>query len=288
MISRIALLLLTVVVLSCCAISSQKEDSANDSLKAEKGYSFVLKTDSFESKYLKRMIAFSLYYPKDSMIKDSLRSIILLNGYGGNEMSYPKSILSMDSLVNALKICVINVNGMNSWYMNSPRLKDLQYESYLMEELLPYLSSKYKIYKSGNKRGIAGLSMGGFGAVYLGMKHPKYFSYVGSSSGGLDILPFPKNWGLNSILGEQKDSLNQWLRNSPYYMIDSAYTLYSVKLVIDCGSEDFFFTANNLFVEKLKAKGVKYEYIVSPGGHEWKYWNVHIPEHIVKFAEYVK
>ncbi len=217
---------------------------------------------------------------------DSLPVLYLLHGHGGDCASYILSDMNLLSNVDLYKIIVVCVNGEASWYINSPVVKESAYDSYISDELFPYIAKHYSM---SSKRGVAGLSMGGFGSLSLALRHPSLFAYVGSTSGGVDILPFPKNWGLPVILGEQSTHIEQWKMYSPYYMLDNVdVQTLKFKLVLDCGSEDFFFAANNLFDQKLRKLGVKHEYFVSAGAHNWLYWNKTISVHINKFCEAVK
>ncbi len=241
------------------------------------------------SVYLGKESPLTIVIPDAYSVSDSLPVIFLLHGYSGDNNNYVKNIKELLSTVDALKIIVVCVNGENAWYMDSPVKKESRYESYIIKELIPFISDKYKVYRSGNKRGIAGLSMGGFGAVSLGFKNPSYFGYVGSTSGGMDILPFPGNWELNKVLGDQKDNMQQWKTYSPLYFIDNIdMKKIKFKLVLDCGKGDFFFEANNQFDTKLTKSGFAHEYLIAEGVHNWEYWNKTIPVHLNKFCEAVR
>ncbi|MFM7024090.1 MAG: alpha/beta hydrolase [Flavobacteriales bacterium] len=241
-----------------------------------------------KSSALGKDAAVSIVLPDGYATADSLPVLFLLHGYGGDNHSYIAKLKSLFSVVDTLDIVVVCVNGENSWYMDSPVKKESRYESYIIKELIPFINKKYKVFKAGSNRGIAGLSMGGFGSLYLSLRNPGYFGYVGSTSGGMDILPFPNNWELPLLLGPSSQA-EVWKAHSPYYMLDKANPKQiRFKLVLDCGSEDFFFEVNNNFDRKLTTRGIPHEYFVSKGAHDWDYWGASIPVHLNKFCESVK
>ena len=92
--------------------------------------------------------------------------------------------------------------ALNSWYFDSPVLKDFQYESFYTKTLVPYIDAHYRTVASRQGRAITGLSMGGHGALFLAMRHTDLFGACGSMSGGVDIRPFPLNWNIPDVLGE--------------------------------------------------------------------------------------
>ena len=86
-------------------------------------------------------------------------------------------------------------NGENSWYWDSPLNKDSQFETFVSRELVSYVDGHYRTLPSREKRAITGLSMGGHGALWLAIRHQDVFGAAGSTSGGLDIRPFPDKSG---------------------------------------------------------------------------------------------
>ena len=89
-------------------------------------------------------------------------------------------------------IIVCPDGGFGSWYWDSPVDAGSQYETYVSNELVTWIDSKYKTIKTRKGRAITGLSMGGQGALYLAFRHQDIFGAAGSMSGGVDIRPFPE------------------------------------------------------------------------------------------------
>ena len=90
----------------------------------------------------------------------------------------------------------------DSWYWDSPKNPAYRYETFVSSELVKYIDRNYKTIADRKGRAITGLSMGGHGAMWLGIRHKDVFGAAGSTSGCVDIRPFPKNWSMNKQLGE--------------------------------------------------------------------------------------
>ncbi|MGZ3959008.1 MAG: alpha/beta hydrolase, partial [Flavisolibacter sp.] len=154
----------------------------------------------------------------------------------------------------------------------SPLDSSYQYETYISKELVEFIDKKYKTLKSTAGRAITGLSMGGHGALYLAFRHQDVFGAAGSMSGGVDIRPFPENWNMSERLGNYATHPENWEKNT---VINLLYLLTpkSLKLIIDCGTEDFFYRVNVNLHEKLLERNIPHDFIVRPGAHNWSYWS---------------
>ena len=76
----------------------------------------------------------------------------------------------------------------------APVIKNMQFEDYISDEVIRYVDSHFRTIPDRKARAISGLSMGGHGAMWNAIRHRDVFGAVGSTSGGLDIRPFPTNW----------------------------------------------------------------------------------------------
>src|SRR4030095_4148863 len=80
--------------------------------------------------------------------------------------------------------------GNNGWYTDSATVASDKYETYILQELIPEVQRRYRTIESRYGRGIAGLSMGGYGALKFGLKHPEMFAFAASMSGALGAASF--------------------------------------------------------------------------------------------------
>ena len=139
-------------------------------------------------------------------------------------------------------------DGKNTWYWDSPLNADVRYETFISDELVKYVDSHYKTVADRKGRAITGLSMGGHGAMWNGLRHSDVFSAAGSTSGGVDIRPFPKNWEMSVQIGEKAKYPENWEK---YTVINLVPTLRKdqIALIFDCGDSDFFLEVNKNYHE---------------------------------------
>ena len=102
--------------------------------------------------------------------------------------------------------------------------------------------------------------MGGHGALWLAIRHQDIFGAAGSTSGGVDIRPFPDNWDMKKQLGEYINNKEIWDNHT---VINQINKLQDGKLAIifDCGFKDFFFEVNNNLHNTLLKQGIAHDYI---------------------------
>lgn len=157
-----------------------------------------------------------------------------------------------------------------------------EYETFISDELVKYVDSHYKTVADRKGRAITGLSMGGHGAMWNGLRHSDVFSAAGSTSGGVDIRPFPKNWEMSVQIGEKAQYPENWEK---YTVINLVPTLRKdqIALIFDCGDSDFFLEVNKNYHEALLKQGIDHDFITRPGNHDSQYWNNSIDYQILFF-----
>ena len=241
------------------------------------GVSFYLhaaEVDTVEtySDVMKKKIKAVVVRPAGYNDAKELPVLYLLHGYGGNYGDWIKKAGGFTKAADLYNILVVCPDGaVGSWYWDSPVDSQFQYETYVARELVSWVDSKYKTIKDRRGRAITGLSMGGHGALYLALKHQDVFGAAGSMSGGVDIRPFPNNWDMQKRLGKYADQPERWEKNTVINLLH-LLTPNSLALIIDCGTEDFFFKVNANLHEQLLYRNIPHEYVARPGGHSWPYW----------------
>jgi S-formylglutathione hydrolase FrmB len=113
--------------------------------------------------------------------------------------------------------------------------------------------------------------MGGHGALYLAFKHQDVFGAAGSMSGGVDIRPFPAGWEMSKQIGEYAQNPDFWETNTVINMLDLVQP-GALALIIDCGTEDFFYQVNVNLHNELTERKIPHDFISRPGVHNSKYW----------------
>ena len=198
--------------------------------------------------------------------------VYLLHGYSGNYATWVKSFKEVSQQVDRYGFIAIGVDGnYSSWYFDSPIDPTFKYETYIIDELVPFIDKKYKTIASREGRAISGLSMGGHGSLYLSLKHQDVFGAAGSMSGGVDIRPFSEKWNIKKRLGAINDFPDNWEKNTVVNLIELNQN-NNLKLIIDCGVDDFFIDVNRELHQKMLALKIDHDYIERPGKHNIDYW----------------
>jgi len=219
---------------------------------------------------------------------DAFSVVYLLHGAGGDYTSWSEKAPNLKQLADTYNtIIVCPDGGRTSWYFDSPVDSNMRYETYIAKELVASVDAKYKTMPSKSHRAIAGLSMGGHGALYLSFKHPTIWGAAGSMSGGVDIRPFPTNWDLSKRLGSIETAPMNWEENTVINLVPLLKNK-QLKLIIDCGVDDFFFNVNLALHQKLLAQNTPHYFMTRPGSHNWDYWNDAILYQMLFFSNFFK
>lgn len=208
--------------------------------------------------------------------------VYLLNGHGGDHTSWSK-IVDLDSLATEHGFVIVCPAGLNSWYFDAPADSAMRMESYIVEDLLPWVDANYRTIPEPSQRAVSGLSMGGHGALWLALRHPDLFGNAGSTSGGVDFRPWPSKWNIADRLGAYCDNSAVWDSHTVYGLIDLP-SVRQVGIILDCGEQDFFFEVNTKLHNALLARGIDHVYRTSPGVHNGEYWSRSILPHLEFFA----
>ncbi|SFU09026.1 S-formylglutathione hydrolase FrmB [Algoriphagus locisalis] len=224
--------------------------------------------------------------PKDYNKSKDYPVVYLLHGYSGNYSDWITKAPQLESYADQYDMIIVNPDGnFGSWYWDSPEVESSKYETYVGKELVEFIDQKYSTVKSREGRAITGLSMGGHGALYLAFRHQDTFGAAGSLSGGVDIGPFPENWEMKKYLGTKAENPERWEEYSVMYQSNRLIT-NKLKLIISCGTEDFFYEVNVRLHEKLAYNNIPHTFITGPGGHTWDYWRDAVQYQLLFFHDY--
>jgi len=232
----------------------------------------IVDTIQVFSQSMQRNIKSVIITPDNYASVQKLPVVYLLHGYSGNHLDWINKAKGFEKAADQLNLIIVCPDGgFGSWYWNSPVDPKSQYETFISGELVNAIDAKYKTIKDRKGRAIAGLSMGGHGALYLAIKHQDVYGAVGSMSGGVDIRPFPNNWDMAKLLGTYAEQPERWEKNTVINMLN-LLTPNSLALIIDCGTDDFFFKVNENLHQQLMYRNIPHDFITRPGGHSWPYW----------------
>ncbi len=217
--------------------------------------------------------------------KDSFPVVYLLHGYSGSYSNWPKKMLDLQKLATENNMVLVSPDGgYSGWYVNSPVMATNQYETFISEELVNYIDKNFKVFPEAAKRGITGLSMGGHGALMLGITHPQTYGAAASMSGAVNLMSLANRYEIKQILGDTAQYLSTWKK---YSVVNIADTLTNNKmpLLLDCGIKDIFIKDNRLLHEVLLRQNINHTYIEREGGHTWSYWINALPDHLLFFRK---
>ncbi|MDR3706848.1 MAG: alpha/beta hydrolase family protein [Capsulimonadaceae bacterium] len=222
---------------------------------------------------LSKMVSFHAIVPQGK--KGPFPVLYLLHGMSDNNTAWTRRT-SIERYVEDLPLIVVMPDGDRSFYCDAIERPTWKYESYITSDLIDFVDETFRTVRSPKGRAIAGLSMGGYGAMKLALKFPKLFGVGISYSGALlaaarsespewsaskewtDIFgPAPKG-GPNDTLALAEAAAGKG--NAP-------------ALWIDCGSSDFLIEENRAFHEHLNRLGIAHEYSEHEGAHSWDYWD---------------
>ena len=161
----------------------------------------------------------------------------------------------------------------------------MRYETFISSELVEYVDKNLPSLPQREKRAICGLSMGGHGALWNAIRHKDVFGAVGSTSGGVDIRPFPNEWEMATQLGKLDENKELWNSHTVINQLDSLKN-GELTMLIDCGYDDFFKQVNDNLHKELMDRKIAHEYQVRPGKHDGEYWYNSIDYHILFFSKY--
>ena len=253
-----------------------------------------IETVQFHSTLINATLPYHVILPRDYRASKTTRYpvLYLLHGLGGHYGDW-LTRTNVADYATQYRMIIVMPEGNDSWYVDGASGTNDKYESYILKELLPDVDKRYRTIQSRYGRAIAGLSMGGYGAIKFGLKNSSTFVFAGSMSGALapatwtaddlknfkaiyDSLP-PVFGAVGSDVRKVNDIFQIAQGLSPARIAALPY------FYLDSGTEDFFFDGNRRFAELLREKKIPHEYRELPGDHSWQYWDRQVRE-VLKIA----
>jgi S-formylglutathione hydrolase FrmB len=256
----------------------------------------IARVDSFYMPSLGRTKKVSVLLPPKYDPRIHYPVLYLLHGYGGGHDNWWTKTKIAD-YVRDVPLIVVMPDGENSWYVNSVIERSDRFEDYMVNDLPNYIQKAYSV--DTTKQGIAGLSMGGYGALILALRHPSKYRFAGSLSG---VITVPR--GMNDTLRQPERALLPSLRRAfgdNSGALRGAYDLFLLYrqttkdsmpyVYLAMGTQDgyrSFLPAHRALTDLLRGVGASYEYHETPGGHSWQYWDTEIQPLLKRMREVFK
>jgi putative tributyrin esterase len=279
----------------CCILFASHTSIQAQSTTAQVALQDRIRIDSAYSPALQKMKSFVVMLPT---AYDSTRRypvLYLLHGWGGGSLDWATKT-RLHVYASTAQILVVMPRAENSWYVNSATNATIRYEDYIVQDLPKHVSTRFSAADT-SRQAIAGLSMGGYGAVMLALKHPQKYRFVGSFSGAVTMprdLGVREGWNraaggnngdftLPSLLDAFGKAGNPARAESDVFALvqryaktDSATKAGLPYFYISTGIQDPLRTivpGNRELRDSLYSANIRYEYHESPGKHNWAYWD---------------
>lgn len=251
---------------------------------------------SLKSRVLGREVAFAVYLPPDYAASGRRYPVVyLLHGYTDDEsgwVQFGEIGQAADAAIAAREIppmIIVMPDGGVSWYIDDAA-GAVRWEDMFVEELIPHIDKTYRTRPTREFRGLAGLSMGGWGTLVHCLRHPELFAAGAAFSAAVwtdDDVAGQKQENWDRLFGplfgaaglSGKDRLTAHFRaHNPLDLVRTMpeESLKKIRLYIDCGDDDFLIAGNCALHLALSARKAAHEFRVRDGGHTWSYWRTGI------------
>lgn len=209
------------------------------------------------------------------------KTLYLLHGVFGSCLDW-LSGTRVRALAQNANLCVVMPSGDNKFYADSPTSGDY-YGRFITEDLVQFVENSFPVSKKREDRFLAGLSMGGYGAVVNALRHPETFGVIAGMSSALI-----KQRIMRSV-EEKRDLFTRTEYCTLFGLKDAAdfegsehdYDLLArrvpaalrPRIHLCCGTEDGLLSVNHDFRDLLVALGYSVTWEEWPGAHNWKFWD---------------
>lgn len=255
-----------------------------------------LKVD-FMSKVLMRTVSINVILPVDKVFfgKEEevkpFKTLYLLHGIFGNNNDWISGT-RIESWAQEKNIAVVMPSGENKFYINNEYTCE-RFSDFIGEELVDMTRKMFNLSNRREDTFIAGLSMGGYGAIINGLKFSNTFGCIAGLSSALileDVLS--DNEGISAIMGGRQYYTGIFGDLSKLRGSDKDYEALAKelskrpntpKMYLCCGTEDPLIDANRKFRDLLIDNNFDVTYMEGPGEHNWYFWD----EYILKVLQWL-
>lgn len=209
--------------------------------------------------------------------------LFLLHGYTGKAELWAPA-----ELAEKYHFAIVMPSAENSFYLNGPATGHA-FETLVGVEMVDYVRKTFHVVEDNSRTCIAGLSMGGFGALHTGLAYPETFGKIGALSSALIVhevghmKPGEGNPVANydyyrGCFGDTEHVIES--RNNPEVLVQELKKAGKKLpgIYMCCGTEDFLIENNREFHQFLEKEEVPHIYKEDPGIHDMVFWSSHIPD----------
>ena len=273
-----------------------------------------IQTVEFFSESVGRTTKYNIVLPRSYDSSDrSYPVLYLLHGLGQNYQAWGRQGIRFYAPL--FEVIIVMPDAGNSWYVNWAKSDGGQknnWEDHIVHDVVGHVDTHYRTIDRREGRAINGLSMGGYGALTLGLRHPDLFVSIGSHSGALEYgrgneertrsgtqardrrpsspvdqaewearrrRPNPEIGieGFSSPvertpLGQPFVSAEDAAQHDPFALVRRVPRGQLPHIYVDCGTDDGLLDAAKAFVQVLLDNDIPFDFMQMPGGHNPGYW----------------
>lgn len=242
---------------------------------------------NFVSSSLFRTVPIQVILPVDKLpfpgrenkLPDTFKTLYLLHGLLGNYTDWVSGT-RIQRWAEERNLAVVMPSGDNAFYLD--RGAGNEYTRFIGEELVNITRRMFPLSSKREDTFIAGLSMGGYGAVRCGLKYHETFSHIAGLSSALHLFEGPEPPHPGSISNESFGFLPREKAiksdQNPRVLAERLAKEKSElpRIYLACGTEDGLLAANRVYRDLFTENGYDLTWYEGPGGHEWDFWDSQI------------
>jgi len=215
-------------------------------------------------------------------------TLYLLHGYDADITGWSRGT-NLSAYASRHHLIIVTPEASRGWYVNSVSDQKARFEDFVIKDVVGYMDAHFRTIPEPFARAIAGVSMGGFGATFLGLKHHDMFAAIGSFSGALGAAHAELPALAADATEEMKKARQYYLAligplgskerkdRDPFELAANIPLEDVPMLFIICGGEDDNQERTHEFLSLLAKRRIPYEYReISPRWHDWKIWDEEI------------
>jgi len=216
--------------------------------------------------------------------------LYMLHGHGGAPI---ESIQNSHLLeyIRPQRWILIMPDGKDSYYTNAAEKLGDKFEDYIVQDLVSDVETKFRALPKREGRMLAGISMGGFGAEKIGLRHPETYRLIGALSSPADATrrKFSYRRPVNSyVFWKNFGPMGSQTRrdNDPFLLaaLHSANQTAMPFFYLGCGTQDNLEKVNHQLAKVFEAHHIPHTYREFSGGHDWLYWDRALQDMVEEFA----
>ncbi len=216
-------------------------------------------------------------------------TLYLLHGYDADITGWARGT-NLSAYAARHQLIIVTPDASRGWYVNSVSDPKARFEDFIVKDVIAHVDAHFRTIPEPFARAIAGVSMGGFGATLLGLKHHDTFAAIGSFSGALAAAHEKPP----ALAADAPEAMRKALRDyealvgrfgsqeqkdrDPFELAAKIPVEDVPMLFIVCGGEDQNSETTHEFLSVLAKRRIPYEYReISPREHDWRIWDEEIP-----------